>query len=168
MFAFLAPWGGSWDTPLQGGALPTPPLPPALPVIDPGSARADGEVTPFSFDEQPAIGSNSWAVDGERGVAGAALLANDMHLAHAVPNIWYRLSLRVGTGNNTGDNAGDDSDEEPARTVTGVTLPGLPLVLVGSNGKLAWGFTNSYADTLDLIKLDRLPVRGRFAMAWRP
>jgi penicillin amidase len=61
------------------------------------------------------------------------MLANDMHLDHGVPNIWYRASL-----------------EYAGRKVTGVTLPGTPAVVAGSNGSVAWGFTNAYVDTGDL------------------
>lgn len=65
------------------------------------------------------------------------MLANDMHLDHGVPNTWYRASLEVG-----------------GRKVTGVTLPGTPAVVAGSNGEIAWGFTNSYADTADLVVVE--------------
>jgi acyl-homoserine lactone acylase PvdQ len=64
-----------------------------------------------------------------------ALIANDMHLDLGVPAVWYPARLRV-TGN-------------PAIDVTGVTLPGTPAVAAGSNGQVAWGFTNSYGDFAD-------------------
>ncbi|MFI5336981.1 MAG: penicillin acylase family protein, partial [Opitutales bacterium] len=83
-------------------------------------------------------GSNSFAVDGAHTTTGAALLANDMHLGLSVPTIWYRAVLEWTDG--TG----------PHR-VAGVTLPGMPAIVAGSNGRIAWGFTNSYIDTSDVI-----------------
>ena len=88
---------------------------------------------------RPDSGSNNWAVAGSRTATGAALLANDMHLGLSVPNTWYRARLRVTAG------GGAPVD------ITGVTLPGTPAVVAGSNGHIAWGFTNSYGDFEDLI-----------------
>ena len=68
--------------------------------------------------------------------SGVALVANDMHLDLGVPAVWYPARLRV-----TGDASLD---------VTGVTLPGTPAVAAGSNGHVAWGFTNSYGDFSDM------------------
>ena len=78
---------------------------------------------------------------------GRALLANDMHLGIRVPNTWYRVSIvrPAHQGANQGGNQGG------SLRVTGVTLPGTPLVAVGSNGHVAWGFTNTGADTQDLF-----------------
>src|SRR6185436_6812843 len=65
------------------------------------------------------------------------MVANDMHLDHGVPNIWFRASL-----------------EYAGRKVTGVTLPGTPAIVAGSNGSVAWGFTSSYIDTGDLVVVE--------------
>src|SRR6187549_2732030 len=86
-------------------------------------------------EETVAPGSNNWAVAGVHTRSGAALIANDMHLDLGVPAVWYPARLRV-----AGDSAID---------VTGVTLPGTPAVAAGSNGQVAWGFTNSYGDFAD-------------------
>ncbi len=88
-------------------------------------------------DPEMVPGSNAFALSGAHTATGAAMLANDMHLDHAVPNTWYRASL-----------------EYAGRKVTGVTLPGTPAVVAGSNGQIAWGFTNSYADTGDLVLVE--------------
>ena len=90
------------------------------------------------------VGSNNWALSGQRTRSGRALVANDMHLGLRVPNTWYRVRL-VAT------DAGLD--------VTGVTLPGVPVVIAGSNGHVAWGFTNSYGDFQDLVIVE--PVAGQ-------
>ena len=87
-------------------------------------------------------GSNNWALGGGRTRDGRAIVANDMHLAITVPNTWYRVSL-----------AWPEAGGE--RRVTGVTLPGTPPVAAGSNGRVAWGFTNSYGDFRDLVVLER-------------
>jgi penicillin amidase len=84
-------------------------------------------------------GSNNWVVGGALTRNGRALMSNDMHLGHNVPNIWYQARLRV------------EGDE--ARDVTGVTLPGTPFITAGSNGSIAWGYTNSYGDWSDAVLL---------------
>lgn len=93
-------------------------------------------------DPDFVIGSNAFVLSGSRAAGGAGILANDMHLMIGVPNNWYRASL-VWPQESGAAGA-------PHR-VTGVTIPGLPLVVAGSNGRVAWGFTNSYADTADII-----------------
>jgi penicillin amidase len=97
-------------------------------------------------DAEIAYGSNNWAVAGTHSVHGGALLANDMHLGLGVPNTWYRASLVF---------PGPDGHE---RRVTGVTLPGSGSVVVGSNGQVAWGFTNSEGDWADLVVLEPDPA----------
>lgn len=102
------------------------------------------ELTPdeLSFAEQTPIadpqktGSNNWAVSATHSTSGKAMISDDMHLGFGVPIIWYRAQLRYGDVK-----------------VTGVTLPGAPAVVVGSNGHIAWGFTNGYIDTSDWIAL---------------
>lgn len=134
--AFLDPPGTHWDAPLDDTPLELAGLPSAeqfdLRHIAADYARAPGV-------EHPEQGSNAWAVGGALTEHGGALLANDMHLALAVPNVWYRVVLRYGPEHHR---------------VVGVTLPGAPAVVVGSNGTLAWGFTNNYGDWSDLIELD--------------
>jgi len=70
-------------------------------------------------------GSNDWVVSGAHTVTGKPLLSNDMHLGHQMPNLWYEAHLKSGT-----------------LDVAGVTLPGMPYVIVGHNQRVAWGFTN--------------------------
>ena len=96
--------------------------------------------------ESPDVlpGSNAFALAGAHTATGAGLVANDMHLALRVPNTWYRASLVFP--------ARSKSDGEI--TITGVTLPGTPVIVAGSNGHIAWGFTNSYADTTDLVVIN--------------
>lgn len=91
--------------------------------------------------EAPA-GSNGWAVAGSRTRDGRAIVANDMHLDLGVPNIWYRAELRYGEVE-----------------VAGVVLPGVPMVVVGTNRHVAWGLTNLDADVLDLVRIQVHPER---------
>lgn len=86
------------------------------------------------------IGSNNFAVAGSLTSHGSAILADDMHLGIRVPGTWYKAQL------NWRENG-------VIQTVTGLTLPGTPAVVAGSNGHLAWGFTNSTADWHDLVAL---------------
>ncbi|MGY6274874.1 penicillin acylase family protein [Methylomonas sp. MgM2] len=90
--------------------------------------------------ENVVAGSNNWVVAGSKTADGRTIIANDMHLGLGVPNIWYRADLRY-------DN----------RHLYGVTLPGVPAVIVGGNDHVAWGFTNVTADLVDLIRLEINP-----------
>ena len=94
---------------------------------------------PFQQQSEPDFlpGSNSWAIDASLTSNSAAMLANDMHLTLRVPNIWYRASWYLDDG----------------RRITGVTLPGVPSMIAGSNETIAWGFANSYGDWGDVITL---------------
>jgi penicillin amidase len=149
---FLAPAGTEWDAPLDGGRLPSSPLP-AASVVDLRAPRAKAArlTSPVreSADEEgmgeaAGLGSNNWAVAAAHTTHGGALLADDMHLGIAVPNTWYRTQL-----------VWKDGDVE--RRMIGVTLPGTPAVVVGSNTNVAWGFTNAEGDWIDLVVLETDP-----------
>ncbi len=76
-------------------------------------------------DDRFVVGSNDWVVSGAHTTTGKPLLCDDMHLGHQMPNLWYEAHLRSGSFD-----------------VVGVTLPGMPYVVVGHNQRIAWGFTN--------------------------
>jgi penicillin amidase len=80
-----------------------------------------------------SLGSNNWVVSGAHTATGKPLLANDTHLELSIPSIWYQVHL---TG--------------PGWNVAGFTFPGAPLVVIGHNDRIAWGFTNNGADVQDL------------------
>jgi len=84
-------------------------------------------------DRNPGLGSNNWVVSGAHTQSGKPLLANDPHLDHSVPSVWYMIHLKA-----------------PGLNVIGVSLPGLPLVTIGHNEKIAWGMTNTGPDVQDL------------------
>src|SRR4051812_17235082 len=138
---FLFPEGTSWDAPLDGSSLPTA----ALPVT--GLKRAAMPSAEASAVESGASGSNGFVVGGGISTRGSAIVANDLHLGLRVPNIWYRARLVL-----------EDGSGHPTLDITGITLPGAPTIVAGSNGRVAWGFTNSYVDTSDVVVLE--PVDG--------
>jgi penicillin amidase len=141
--AFLAPIGTSWDAPLSGDAPAPPPLPGPESLDLRRTAAAPAAAARHAGEEVAALGSNNWALAGARTAHGGAIVADDMHLGLNVPNTWYRAAL-VYPASHGGQ----------ARVV-GVTLPGTPALVVGSNGRVAWGFTNSYGDFADLVVLDQ-------------
>jgi penicillin amidase len=143
---FLFPEGTSWDAPLDGLALALPEMPPhgLPPTAIPKVRRAESEA--------PVQGSNGFAVSGSLSIRSAAMVANDMHLGLRVPNTWYRARLIIKEGPST------------VQDITGVTLPGTPTVIAGSNGRVTWGFTNAYIDTSDVILLE--PVEGQPNSYW--
>jgi len=160
MYAFLTQAGTEWDAPLVGETMVSLPVPGAeicdvRHVQRNPTARAPVLVPRARMDAQ-SFGSNAWALAPRRTRDGAALLASDMHLGLAIPNTWFRLRLRVSRDARFG--RGID--------VTGVTLPGTPAVVAGSNGSLAWSLTNAYGDWVDLVTLEIDPRdAGRYRTA---
>jgi penicillin G amidase len=153
MFDFLSLPGTEWDAPLEGEPFAVPPVPgPAgFDLRKAGAARSLPKAARRSAPSaEPAwneavLGSNNWAVAGTHTAHGRALLANDMHLEIRVPNTWYRASIV------RPDGAGG------TLRLTGMTLPGTPSIVVGSNGHVAWGFTNTYGDWSDIVLLEADP-----------
>lgn len=86
-------------------------------------------------------GSNNWVVSKNKSTTGFAMLANDPHLDLKTPLFWYWIHLK-------------GTDEE----VIGASLPGVPLVASGTNGKVAWGLTNAYINTADAVFVKDLPA----------
>jgi penicillin G amidase len=170
MYEFFAPRGTEWDTPVVGEAFPTPPVP--APSIYDARQRRNGK-PPLSIPKRPevarkprlgfgnwelgvdtaedeaeaaALGSNNFAVAARLTAGEGALVANDMHLNIRVPNTWYRAAF-----------------EWPDHRLVGVTLPGVPALVVGSNTHVAWGFTNTYGDWSDIVLVEPDPAsRDRY------
>jgi penicillin amidase len=116
-------------------------VPPGVDFSAIGSAALDRAEEAQPFTGPPAhagLGSNNWVLAGSHTATGAPLLANDMHLLMGLPCIWYENHL-----------SGEDLN------VTGITFPGIPGVIVGHNGHVAWGFTNGFPDVQDLY-MERL------------
>ncbi|PPC90506.1 MAG: penicillin acylase family protein [Methylobacter sp.] len=94
-------------------------------------------------DPPPPRGSNAWVVGPSKSRSGHAILANDMHLDLSVPNLWFRAEAQYGQVH-----------------WAGLTLPGVPALISGSNGQVAWGFTGSGVDVADLLLVDIDPKRS--------
>lgn len=141
--------GGNWTEELRRAAL-LDRLPPEaveffLPTAPDGPLRltgqtsGTGEMATALLAAVPAFlhprrASNAWAVTGTRTASGAPILASDPHLGFTAPGIWYPVRLTT-----------------PQHVVTGATLPGLPLHLLGHTGSVAWGLTTTYGDQTDLF-----------------
>lgn len=156
-FDFLTASGGAWDAPLLGTSMDWP-APPGTAELDLRS-HASRDAGAGSAQRTDVPGSNSFAVGGAL-TGGGALVANDMHLELRVPGTWFRTRLIY------------PDPHEATRTldVTGASLPGAPAIVVGSNGDIAWGYTNSYIDSTDWVRVQRNPqdpARYRAARGWQ-
>ncbi|MBI3132677.1 MAG: penicillin acylase family protein [Acidobacteria bacterium] len=148
---FLMPRIVEGDGPIWPDAKPEPPSTGSL-MAAPPPAVADSpelrlkrkaalEDPPFALPlggglgrRADGIGSNAWAVSGRKTTTGKALLANDPHLGLQAPNLWYPMRIQLG-----------------GRYVQGVSIPGLPGIVIGHNDRIAWGFTNLGTDVQDLF-----------------
>ncbi|MDZ7806197.1 MAG: penicillin acylase family protein [Gracilimonas sp.] len=92
-------------------------------------------IDPFPVPE--GIGSNNWAVSGEKTASGYPILANDPHLGLTLPSIWYEMQLTA-----------------PGYNSYGVTLQGSPAVIIGFNEQTAWGTTNVGSDVMDWYEIE--------------
>jgi len=152
LVTFLLSPDPNWEAPLNGVVSPSP-TPPSADVYDLRHLAVPAANAKVAFAQASPIdvaypGSNSFAVAGNLGHShGAAILANDMHLGLRVPDIWFRARLSYP----------DPTAPNGQRDAMGVTLPGTPALIVGSNGQIAWGFTNSYGDWSDWVRVLRDP-----------
>ena len=125
--AVKTPWDGLFRTGTAGW---DGPFPIGTADVDRNASRA----LPAFASPGGHLGSNNWAVDGTRTASGKPLLANDPHLGLTAPSVWYLAHLSW-----------------PGVDVVGATLPGMPGVVLGHNGRVAWGFTNTGPDVQDLF-----------------
>jgi penicillin amidase len=86
----------------------------------------------------PAEASNAFVLSGQRTESGKPLLANDPHLGFDAPNLWYLARI-----------------DAPGLTLAGATVPGVPFLIIGHNGRVSWGFTTTGAET-DTLFAERL------------
>ncbi|MDH5552804.1 MAG: penicillin acylase family protein, partial [Nitrosomonas sp.] len=158
VYQFLTANGGQWDAPLQG----TPATWPSLPTADEINLQTlEPELQPHDYQQNGNMpGSNSFAVSSALTHSGA-LVANDMHLELKVPSIWFRTRLIYP----------DSKNSDQSHDITGVSLPGMPAIIVGSNRHIAWSFTNSYGDFADWVRVTldpHEPARYLSSMGWQP
>lgn len=91
---------------------------------------------PEKFKTKPGHGSNTWVVDSKKSASGYPILANDPHLNLTLPSIWYEIQLSSNKSNSYG-----------------VSIPGLPYIMIGFNENIAWGVTNGVTDVKDWYAL---------------
>ncbi|WP_027671558.1 penicillin acylase family protein [Rheinheimera baltica] len=154
-YDFLQQHSDIWQAALDGSVIDPVPMPTsAYPELLQTQKTACNDC---SLMDSADIGSNNFAVAGTLTEHGSAILADDMHLGIRVPGTWYKAQLNWRENGNL-------------HTVSGVTLPGTPAVVAGSNGHIAWGFTNSTADWHDLITLTLSDDGKRYLTpeGWQP
>jgi acyl-homoserine lactone acylase PvdQ len=120
------------------------------------AASGPGEPAPPTAPELGSAGSNNWALAPARTRSGAPLVANDPHLPLALPGTWYQVLLR-----------------SPGHEAAGMSLPGLPGVVIGRGRTVAWALTNVMLDDHDLFfeQLEAAPGGGqrvRRGEGWLP
>lgn len=100
---------------------------------------------------QLQLGSNNWVISGAHTYSGKPLLSNDPHLGHQLPGVWYETHLRSGNFD-----------------VVGVSLPGVPAIILGHNQRIAWGFTNVEA-TVEDVFVEEFNASGQYRTpdGWR-
>lgn len=136
-------------------------IPPGTGSIAPSARELEKlyeEAKPYLALGTVGSASNNWVVAGHRTASGRPILANDPHLKLSLPSVWYEAHLI----------AGDDADRGRI-DVYGATLPSLPSVVLGHNRDVAWGFTNSFADVMD-VYVEKFDPKNReqyeFKGAW--
>lgn len=115
--------------------------------------RSEKRIRAITGAQGSHIGSNSWVLDGSMTESGSPLLANDPHLQFSQPAVWYEMHLVGGRFD-----------------VAGVTLAGVPVVILGQNKHYAWGFTNVMVDDTDFyveVTDDAHPNQYYYDGEWR-
>ncbi len=84
----------------------------------------------------PGQGSNNWAVSGSKTKSGYPILCNDPHLRLTLPSIWFENQIKT-----------------PEFNAYGVSVPGIPGILIGFNENIAWGETNVGHDVADWYRI---------------
>ncbi len=145
-YKFLNQHSSDWQAAIDGSTVKAVPLP----TSDYPTALSAQKVAcqDCQLRDSRDIGSNNFSVSGKLTSHGAAMLADDMHLGIRVPGTWFKAQLIWG-------------ENTEQHSVAGVSLPGTPSIVAGSNGNIAWGFTNSTADWHDVVALqaDENPQR---------
>lgn len=131
------------DVVLYGKDLPQPKaqgLTPKVDVTETLAAAAErdaglrkGSLEMVGLYAEGLAASNNWVISGKRTADGKAMLANDPHLAPSAPGIWYLASL-----------------QSPTVHAAGVSIPGIPAIIIGHNENIAWGMTNVGPDVQDI------------------
>ena len=138
---FFNPPVGPNDSAFDGSTQPLR-APPSAAIVDLRPSEILPELTVSAAPEHSIIGSNAFALTSAHTASNSAMVAGDPHLSMKIPNTWYRAQLNWLR-----------EDGSPHR-VEGVSLPGVPGIIIGSNGSIAWTYTNATLDTGDLVAVD--------------
>ena len=114
-------------------------------MLESGNATLVNQLYPSRSGREVQPGSNAWAISGKLTATGKPILANDPHLDFSMPSTWYMVHLKA-----------------PGLNVSGVSLPGVPCVIIGHNDRIAWGVTNLGFDVQDLYQERFDPQSGRY------
>lgn len=129
----IIPDTGQW----KDWKLPTPPGSSAPALTNNSNETGAAPLSAAPADEpEYIVGSNNWAVAGSNTASGHPLLCNDPHLNLTLPSIWFQVQLHT-----------------PAQNSYGVSLQGIPGIIIGFNEDLAWGVTNVGHDVSDWYRL---------------
>ncbi len=124
-----------------------------LPLLSDALIQTDREFRELMGFKGTHIGSNNWVVNGKMSKSGFPIIANDPHLAHQLPGLWYLAVIK-----------------SPTWEVAGVTLPGIPGVVIGKNNNISWVLTNVMADDSDyyIEELDSNRTHYKLDGKWKP
>ncbi len=117
-------------------------------MLSGGDASKVNQLFPTRSGRELQPGSNAWVISGRHTASGKPILANDPHLDYTIPATWYQVHLQA-----------------PDLDVTGVSLPGIPCVIIGHNRNIAWGVTNLGYDVQDLYLESLDPKTGKYRFA---
>ena len=110
-----------------------------------GDDQLSSPVPPIYLGKGNSLGSNSWVISGDLTESGAPILANDTHLGVQMPSVFYELGLHIVDQEGQPVTSGGDDIQ-----VRGFSFPGVPGVIIGHNGHIAWGITDFGDDVQDL------------------
>jgi penicillin amidase len=138
IFGQLYPLQGDSTSPIvPKGTLFTATRPlPIRPASDSLFVNDTNKIAITTTNRDPDIGSNNWVVSGSRTASGRPILCNDPHLGLNLPSLWYEIQIHT-----------------PAYNVYGVSLSGVPTVIIGFNDSIAWGMTNASRDVMDFYEI---------------
>jgi len=137
-YAFLTQHSADWQAAMDESRMTAVPLPAGLAPDVLRAARV--ACSDCRLRDSRDIGSNNFAVAAAHGAGGRAIVADDMHLGLRSPGTWFKARMKW-------------KDAAGAHDIAGVTLAGTPMLVVGSNGRVAWGFTNTTSDWADVVVL---------------
>lgn len=116
----------------ENGLSIIPPGTSSFTTLDRSMIKTDREFRQFAGITGSHIGSNNWVVSGVKSISGKPVIANDPHLAFQAPGKWYSVVIKNGN-----------------QDLCGVTVPGVPVVVIGKNQCISWVLTNVMADDAD-------------------